>query len=119
MAAIKDFLSSPLFYLALAVVAIVIVLVFVRLRKMRLSEIEVGIPPKIKFQPTDKPAQEAGAPPQLTAEPNARVIIRGNKQIGQGNKISVAQSHANVEDNLQLGRDQSIDVQPAEKSETK
>jgi hypothetical protein len=119
MAAIKDFLSSPLFYLTLAVVAVVVVLVFVRLRKMRLSEIEVGIPPKIKFQPTDKPAQEAGPPPQKIVEPNARVIIRGNKQIGQENKISVAQSHANVEDNLQLGRDQSIDVQPAKEPETR
>lgn len=56
-----------------------------------------------------------GAPPDEPGRKPYGVNISGNKQVGAGNQISVAQSDVNVSDNTQAGRDQTIEVKPSKK----
>ena len=65
---------------------------------------------------TREPSSEPS--PTTTSETRPGVTISRNKQIGKGNKITVGQSDALVEDNLQLGQDQEITAKPDSPSET-
>ncbi len=58
-----SFLSSPLFYLALAVLAGALVIFLMRRRGWSVSEFEWGIPPKLKIRPPTKTATPVEPPP--------------------------------------------------------
>jgi len=45
-----------------------------------------------------------------SAEPSAAIVIKGNKQDGDGNEINVRREGSVVEDNEQIGQDNKIDV---------
>lgn len=52
--------------------------------------------------------------PNETA-PSPSINISGNRQIGSGNKISVARPDVNVSDNTQAGQKQTIEVKSDKK----
>lgn len=52
----------------------------------------------------------SGAPANSGGRPG--VVISGNKQLGKKNTIDVAQPDVAIEDNLQVGEEQQINVRP-------
>ena len=98
--------------LIVAVAIIVVLFMFRRdIRKFFVKASRDGVEAGLE---TRDPGQ---SPPPVATPPGhpRSVNIKGNTQAGSGNKISVAQPNVNVEDNKQLGRDQSIEVKPNRK----
>jgi hypothetical protein len=97
-------------WIALIVAAAVIIVLFMFRRDIRKffvkasrDGVEAGLETR---DPAPSPPPAAGGAPGRAPGVN----IKGNTQAGAGNRIGVAQSDVNVEDNKQLGRDQSIEV---------
>ena len=101
-------------WIALIVAAAVIIVLFMfrhDIRKFFVKASRDGVEAGLETHDPGQSAPPGGAAP---GHPYG-VNIKNNKQIGAGNKIGVGQSNVNVEDNMQLGRDQSIEVKPKKK----
>lgn len=101
-------------WIALIVAAAVIVVLFMFRRDIRKFFVKAsrdGVEAGLETRDPGQSTPPGGVAPGRTAGVN----VKGNKQIGAGNKISVGQSNVNIEDNAQVGHDQSIEVKPKKK----
>jgi hypothetical protein len=103
-------MSDTVIIILVIVIGIVVVLFMFRDRLKRFSikgskdEVEANLETyKENQQPAS--ADAVGKPSQSYG-----VNISGNKQVGKGNKIDVAQKKVNVSYNVQLGQGNKIDV---------
>lgn len=95
--------------LIVAVAVIVVLFMFRRdIRKFFLKASRDGVEAGLETRDPGQVFPPGGVPTGRAPG----VTIKGNKQIGTKNEISVSRSSVNVEDNTQLGRDQSIEVKP-------
>ena len=103
-------MDSTIWIALIIAVAVVVVLFMFRrdIRKFFVKASRDGVEAGLETRDPNQNTPEV-------ADRSYGVNIKGNTQAGSGNKISVAQSDVNVEDNAQVGRDQSIEVKPRKK----
>lgn len=89
--------------------AVIVVLLFFRnqLSRFLFKANREGIEAELQ---THKPVP--GATSSTATSGAGGVAIRGNKQVGEGNAIDVGRDNVVVEDNVQRGKDQKIQVRP-------
>lgn len=101
---------SETVWIVLIVTIAVVVLAALLLFKDRLREFGF----KVKTGKHGAEVRMKGdAPKETPAVPPGSVRIRGNRQIGRGNRIEVARDGVEVADNTQLGADQEIAARDA------
>ncbi|MBE2197835.1 MAG: hypothetical protein IAE79_04435 [Anaerolinea sp.] len=107
--------DTVLIVLIIAVVVVVVLWMFrSTLSRFFIKANREGVEAELQTNDIIEQNEEAGA----AAKP-ADVNVRGNWQIGRGNKLRVEGEEANVSDNRQVGEDQDITVKDPKQSKKK